>query len=254
MVEYPDPCPFGWGPRRAAIQQRPPRHNSLLFTRCRPSPCDRLSRSRSTTAAPPRPGVNSGRCACPPPCWSHGGEGDGGSFPTFTVVRYDRGGVQLYPDGVARPSNRSLGTSPHPTIGYGQTGRRGHRIRHPPLPQCDPSTRFDGSLTTHGASTADSVSLHLSVVASGHEPSGGTDPSLRCQGCSQPHPQPADAACPQLQPAACDNRRRASQPARSNSASWRTAEFVDYEHCGAGEEPHGGGPSSVAGCFTTPGG
>ena len=47
-------------------------------------------------------------------------------------------------------------------MGYGQAERRDHRIRHPPLPQCNPSTRFDRSLTTHGASDTDSVSLHLS--------------------------------------------------------------------------------------------
>src|SRR6478752_5967462 len=41
--------------RSAAIQQRVSRHCSLLSTphRCRPSPCGRLSRPRSTTATPP---------------------------------------------------------------------------------------------------------------------------------------------------------------------------------------------------------
>jgi hypothetical protein len=69
---------------------------------------------------------------------------------------------------------------------------RSHRIRLPPAPRRDPSTRFDRSLTTHGASTTDSVSLHLPVVVCGHVPSGGTGTPLRCQGCSQPYPRPGD--------------------------------------------------------------
>jgi hypothetical protein len=37
-------------------EDRPGRPPSIMPDRCRPSPCDRLSRPRSTTAAPPRPG------------------------------------------------------------------------------------------------------------------------------------------------------------------------------------------------------
>ena len=36
-----------------------------LQARCRPSPCDRLSRPRTTTTAPPHPIAISGRCALP---------------------------------------------------------------------------------------------------------------------------------------------------------------------------------------------
>ena len=164
MVEYPHPCRCRLGPRCAAIQQRPPRHLMRLLPRCRPSPCDRLSRPPSTTAAPPRPDTNSGRRTCPPPCGMQDGEGDIGSLPTFTDVRFDGVGAQLYPDGVAHPSDRNLGVGLRSPIGYGQPERRGHRLRLPPVPRRDPSTRFDRSLTTHGASTTDSVSLHLPVT------------------------------------------------------------------------------------------
>jgi hypothetical protein len=47
-------------PRCADVHRRPPALSARsLPDRCRPSPCDRLSRSRSTTAAPPRLGPNS---------------------------------------------------------------------------------------------------------------------------------------------------------------------------------------------------
>ena len=47
-----------------------------------PWPCDRLSRPRTTTAAPPRPGPVDGRCTQPnPPHWTHGGGRDPGRFP-----------------------------------------------------------------------------------------------------------------------------------------------------------------------------
>jgi hypothetical protein len=43
-------------PRRAGIHRRPPGLPATsLRTRCRPSPCTRLSRARTTTAAPPLP-------------------------------------------------------------------------------------------------------------------------------------------------------------------------------------------------------
>ena len=45
-----------------------------------------------------------------------------------------------------------------------------------------------------------------------------------------------------------------NRAAASSDRHWQVAEFVDDEHRGAGEEPHGGGPSSFEGCFTTSGG
>ena len=55
----------------------------------RPSPGGQLSWPRSTTTAPPRSDIHSGRCACPPPGRMPAGEGgDVGPLPTFTDVRY----------------------------------------------------------------------------------------------------------------------------------------------------------------------
>jgi hypothetical protein len=42
-------------------------HPTMPRTHWTPSPCGRLSRPRTTTGPPPRPGGNSGRCACPEP-------------------------------------------------------------------------------------------------------------------------------------------------------------------------------------------
>jgi hypothetical protein len=73
-------------PRRARVHGRPPGIPvPLLRTRCRPSPCTRLSRARTTTAAPPHPGAVSQRRACPPPATITGGEGGPGMVPTFTT-------------------------------------------------------------------------------------------------------------------------------------------------------------------------
>jgi hypothetical protein len=58
--------------------------HSVPRVRWSPSPCGRLSRPRSTTAPLPRPGGNSGRCACPDP---EGPAGTAGTLPTFTMIR-----------------------------------------------------------------------------------------------------------------------------------------------------------------------
>ena len=76
--------------RSAGIRRRVFQHCSLLATRnrCRPSPCDRLSRTRTTTAAPPRPGPLGRRWAQPP---GHAGctarRARTGTVPVFTAIR-----------------------------------------------------------------------------------------------------------------------------------------------------------------------
>jgi hypothetical protein len=59
----------------------------LLLTCCPPSPCTRLSRARTTTRTPPRPGAVSRRRACPPCCWPPHGMGGTRPLPTFTTIR-----------------------------------------------------------------------------------------------------------------------------------------------------------------------
>src|SRR6266508_1151449 len=76
------------GPRRAGIHRRPPGlPATLLRACCRPSPCGRLSRPPSTTAAPSPPTAPSRRRTCPPPVWLAGGKGGPGRVPTFPTHR-----------------------------------------------------------------------------------------------------------------------------------------------------------------------
>jgi hypothetical protein len=48
------------GPRRADMHRRPPRSASMVRIRWTPSPCGRLSRSRTTTGPPPLPTASAG--------------------------------------------------------------------------------------------------------------------------------------------------------------------------------------------------
>ena len=170
-ARVPAPSPVG-GPatvrRHSAASSS---SSSRCVSRCRPFPCDRLSRPRSSTAAPPRPGANSGRRACPPTGWLPAGKGDAGSLPTFTGVHFDGVGAQLRPGGIAHTAHRSLGLGLRPSIGWRWPEREGHQLELLPAPQHDPSARVRGSLTTHGASITGSVALHLSVLACEHGPS-----------------------------------------------------------------------------------
>src|SRR4029453_17126874 len=85
-------------PRRAGIHRRPPSlPATLLRTCCRPSPCDRLSRPPSTTAAPSPPKAPSRRRACPPPARLAGGEGNLGRVPTFPTCLLTGGGARFSP-------------------------------------------------------------------------------------------------------------------------------------------------------------
>jgi hypothetical protein len=98
-------------PRRSATARRCSPATSFRPTMPRthwtPSPCGRLSRpprwrvtATTTTGPPPRPGGNSGRCACPEPTNS-GSAGTAGTLPTFTHRPVGRVGAQLYPGGIA---------------------------------------------------------------------------------------------------------------------------------------------------------
>src|SRR3954451_11506456 len=84
--QYPRLGPLGVRPQHVGIHQRSPTlplHR--LRTRCRPSPCARLSRPRTTTAAPPRPGPLSRRRTDPLPTWTVDQRDQPGTLPTFTT-------------------------------------------------------------------------------------------------------------------------------------------------------------------------
>jgi hypothetical protein len=109
MIKYPCPCLFQARPRRVVIQQRPPCQHPCCCSRCRPSPCGRLSRPRSTTAAPPHPTPTAGVAPARHPRRRARWTRQRRVLPTFAEDRSGRGGVQLHPDGIARPAHHSLG-------------------------------------------------------------------------------------------------------------------------------------------------
>jgi hypothetical protein len=75
------------GPQIAGIHQRTPRSQLMLRSCWVPSPCDRLSRPRTTTDPPPHPGGVSRRRTFPPTSWLLFGEGAAGMVPAFTADR-----------------------------------------------------------------------------------------------------------------------------------------------------------------------
>ena len=87
------------GPQIAGIHQRSPRSPLMLRSCWAPSPCDRLSRPRTTTGPPPHPGSISRRRTFPPTSWLLIGEGSPGWFPRslLTVRRMRRPAMPLRP-------------------------------------------------------------------------------------------------------------------------------------------------------------
>src|SRR5450631_887897 len=106
------------GPRIVGIHRRTPRSAPMLRTRWTPSPCDRLSRPRTTTGPPPHPCGISRRQAFPPTIRLMAGEGTAGMVPTFTIEPLDGVGAQLCPCNIATATPQAftvasrLATSP----------------------------------------------------------------------------------------------------------------------------------------------
>ena len=121
-------------------------------------------------------------------------------FPRSLASVMTGTGAQLYPGGIA--TGRTSQSWPRPPAAEISPTTEAGRSKATtcPAPRSGPSTRFNRPPTTDEASTTGSVPLRLPVLASGHEPSGSTDPPLHCRGCSQPHPQPG------AQPASSFNR------------------------------------------------
>jgi len=184
--QYPRLGLFSRGPRCVGIHQRPPGMPApLLRTRCRPWPCGRLSRPRTTTAAPSRPMTNSRRRACPPPAWTAGREGGRKTVPTFTINR-STGSVPSYSP-AASPRVRRR---PSPCLLAGTLNRRPSRpptllVERALLPGPDPPD-FEPVSLLRGFHHWFLQYVHLPVTLAGPEPSGSADPSRRCRGCSHP--------------------------------------------------------------------
>jgi hypothetical protein len=120
--EYPVLGLIEVGPRSADVHRRPLRSAWMLRTRWTPSPCDRLSRPRTTTGPPPHPGGIDRRRAFLPTSWMLAGKGTAGMVPTFTLEPFDRFGAQLCPCSIATATPQPFtvasrpATSPSPGV------------------------------------------------------------------------------------------------------------------------------------------
>ncbi len=105
-------------PRGAGIPRRVFGHYSLLpdLARCRPSPCDRLSRPRSTTAAPPRPRLRlASRLSAPVPlARRRRGTDTGGSRVHCCPI--GGSGTRLCPCGLAMATPQAFTMASHPRL------------------------------------------------------------------------------------------------------------------------------------------
>jgi hypothetical protein len=206
-------------PRRAGMHRRPPSLPATsLRTRCRPSPCTRLSRARTTTAAPPaprptavgeparhRPGRTAGRR---PQKRSH--------VPHLPVD----GAVPSFP----RQPRHTTAADLQRGLPAGPPHRRRSRIAQPQAcVHCCPAHIHQvgaGSGLTgvdHWFSSASTFPSRL--------PDPGRwqcRPVPSCQ-AAPTLPAPPGSGCPQLQRPAATGRRRSPFPsARTHGASWRT--------------------------------
>ena len=122
----------------------------VLRTHWTPSPCGRLSLgpATTTTGPPPRPGGNSGRCACPEP------EGFGGHRRDASHVHHrpvGRVGAQLYP-GRHRRALPQHGTRPRPPE-QKTDGRDGPQQQRGPSTPTAHSRQFRGCCQVSGLLT-----------------------------------------------------------------------------------------------------
>ena len=199
---------------------------------CRPSPCDRLSRPRTTTTAPPHPWPVGRRCAQPGvPRWPRGpGQTRGGSRVHLSIARRRR----------------------HPTRPLRH--RRGYpAARHPGLPSVPPTCRGvprlrdeeDGCASppaqirqVRAGASLRGVDVGFSRMPFRHARHTRAVRQYRhamaLSGLLPPAPAPPGAGCPQLRsPAATEPRSRSLTSTRSTSASRRTGGKTRRPSCGS---------------------
>ena len=195
--------------RCAGIHRRPPGIAVLpLGSCCPPSPCGRLSRPRTTTRATPHPDAISRRRAFPSPTWHVSGRvTPGGSH--VHLGPFDGVGAQLCPWGLAMGTPQSF-----PMASWSSTPQRLRSrptLGRAPLPGPYPP----GLSRSRVERLYDVRFAHLSISLAGHELSGGTRASRRCQGRLPPFPAPPGRATLSFgPPAATGSQRDRFIPAR----------------------------------------
>src|SRR6266540_510558 len=213
-------------PRRAGIHPRPPSLPvTLLRACCRPSPCGRLSRPPSTTAAPSPPKAHSRRRACPPPARQAGGKGNLGRVPTFPTCRLTGAVPSFSPAASPRLRRRPSAWPPIRTVSPAPESRCATLTRA--CAACPAHIhQVRGRFWPYGGLTTGSALLTPSRLASRTQVIWQCRPVPSLSGLLPPSPAPPGSGCPQLQrPAATGRRRSPFTSARTRGTSWRTTGF-----------------------------
>src|SRR5579859_3069881 len=157
---------------------------------CRPSPCGRLSRPRSTTAAPPRPRLRpASRLSAPCLPGREAGRNGHGRFPRSLLsgrrarhpalpLRHRHGYAAAFHRGLPSQAGQTRTGVPRPVM----MGR----VRAADQPE---STGFRAGGTLRGV-TAPVPRVYLPASLTAPGPSGSTRPARLCQGCSRPPRRP----------------------------------------------------------------
>ena len=174
----------GRGHGALGIHQRPPGIPVTSATTCwRPSPCDRLSRPRTTTEPPPRPAPSADDAPALPPRWPRGARAtpDGSHVHIEVDRRVRRPALPLrHRHGYAADIHRGLPAGCHITTGS-SPHRNSERVRTATSPYPPDLSWW----AVKGRQTLVSR-VHLPVSLAGPAPSGSAGTSRRCQGCSHP--------------------------------------------------------------------
>ncbi len=121
-LQYPRASLIKARPQRVGIHRRPPGIPATALPACWvPSPCDRLSRPRTTTNPPSRPGAISRQRACPP-APEGGGEGNTGTVPTFTTSRSTGSAPSSSPHSIATSTPQTFLAASPPAAHYAGFG------------------------------------------------------------------------------------------------------------------------------------
>jgi hypothetical protein len=208
-------------PRSAGVHRRPPDvPGSLLLARWVPLPCGRLSRPRTTTDPPPRPGAIGRQRALPPPPQSGGGEAAPGWFPRSPCVdrrdgrpalplqhrhEYAAGAPRGLPTDCIRSASESPAASSRPACAASRPG----------------STRFVPVSRLRGFDHWFTLVTPLRLARRARAV-WWCRPAPPSSGLLPPSPALPGSGCPRLRRAAATARRRSPFiSARSHGASWR---------------------------------
>ena len=168
----------------------------------------RQSRDYYGASAPPT-AINRQR-TCPPPHWMSGGRAtaDGSHVHGSSI---GQGGAQLYSGSIATPTPQAFSVASPPAFkpGYGVDNPR---LTTCAVTHCDPAHihQVGAGRSGYGASDTGSLALRLLTSLDRPEPSGSSDSTRRCRGCSPPPRRSPVQGAPSFNPVAATTRWRRS--------------------------------------------